>query len=151
MTANATSNKSNKNKVLVIIGLILVMLIPIPITVNPEWKVIIKDSSSQPLKNVEVLNTWKHSTFQFNGGREYLKSDEQGAVLVPERKTSIPIIGMIFNPIINTLSTGAHTSYGSHSIIIVTTENCELGVTYYVEGDKNPKTLKLNKNESCNN
>ncbi len=75
-------------KILVSI-LFAALLIPFPTISIPEWKIQVIDKNGNPLANVKVFQTWKHSP-QLGESVETKSSDEHGYVIFPARRFFCP-------------------------------------------------------------
>ncbi len=112
------------------VGLVLVIAgaVPYSTVTVPEWRIEVENQQRISLSKRSVTQTWVHLTYESTSDFHEDKklTDDSGAVVFPERKTSASSINRVWGAIKERIDILPHTSYGPHSYVFVDGEGTSL-------------------------
>jgi hypothetical protein len=79
--------------------MLLVMSIPIQSTTVPEWRIMVIDERNVPQANAWVRQHWQNYSFESDGHVEDSRTNMEGIVVFPERRTTATIGRRVYYPI----------------------------------------------------
>jgi len=101
-----------------LIGAGVVSLYPSRSTVCPAWTIRIVDTAGNPLSGAFVRQVWKDYSVESASHEQDTHTDENGYVSFPERTVRSSWLARTFGVISNSVSLGAHASYGPSAYVL---------------------------------
>ena len=89
----------------------------------PEWKIRAVDNQGKPIPNAGFRQSWYNDSYDISGW-DFLKGDDNGYVVLPERTFYAPLIYRIPRSAIAYLMLLAHGSVGNDASLNALTDKC---------------------------
>jgi len=116
--------------------------IPYPSTITKEQRVFVVDGRGRPVPNQVARSMWDDYTYEIHG-IEWIRSDENGAVVIPEHKFWAPLIYRIPRTLLADLMLMAHGSVGARGMVNIGSDSCSSELYSYEPSQSLPQTIVL--------
>ena len=100
-----------------LLGVVVLLLYPFQTRVVPAWRVQVVDDAGQPVPHATVNYSWRHASIEWQRREERTRTDENGWVSFPERRTRASLLQRIGVAVLN-VPWIMHVDWGPHGHIV---------------------------------